>query len=414
VASFLALGVQLFALPSFGQIDGTRRSVSSVLKFGWTEKDPKVKRKYMTVEVGDSTNSVFDPSFMLTAFNGESWFRVNLSTAEHLMGKAGRMVSMLNGKDQVLLTTDKIAHEIKAQGENGFEWDIILYEKPDTNVFTYSIETKGIDFFKQSPLTPEEMAGGHERPDSVVNAYVMYHSAGKNNYIYDDGYAEIYENGGIGTIYRPKAWDSAGNTVWCDHVINLKAGTYSKIVPQEFLDSAVYPITIDPQFGNTTGGSNTAVGSNAWGLAHSDYFVTTSAASTIDSMYIKMKSYESGDFTIDAAAYTIDGDNRPETKTGNSVTVTGNGGTATVYGQQCSIALAGSTTYTLAIGDDTNVGRFYYDNLANRCSRQTVNDDLVSSWTHGIVSDYAVYLYAVYSVDSGGEVSSSRRRRLGR
>jgi len=242
----------------------------------------------------------------------------------------------------------------------------------------------------------------------------MYHSTGKNNYTYDDGYQEIYENGGIGTIYRPKAWDSAGDTVWCDHVIDLKAGTYSKIVPQEFLGSAVYPVTIDPQFGNSTGGSNTAVGSNAWGLAHSDYFLTTFGASTIDSMYIKMKSYESGDFTIDAAAYTIDGDNRPETKTGSSVTVTGNGGTATVYGQECSIALAGSTTYTLAIGDDTNVGRFYYDNQANRCSRQTVNDDLTSSWTHGIVSNYAVYLYAVYSVDNGGEKPSSRRRRLGR
>ena len=85
VAGILALGMLTLTPLSFGQTDGSRKSVSSVLKFGWTEKDPKVKRKYMTVEVGDSTNSVFDPSFTLAAFNDECWFRVNLSTAEHLM-----------------------------------------------------------------------------------------------------------------------------------------------------------------------------------------------------------------------------------------------------------------------------------------------------------------------------------------
>ena len=89
VTSILVLGMLMLALPSLGQTGGPRKSVSSVLKFGWTEKDPKVKRKYMTVEVGDSTKTVFDPSFTLTAFNGECWFRINLSTAKHLMSAAG-------------------------------------------------------------------------------------------------------------------------------------------------------------------------------------------------------------------------------------------------------------------------------------------------------------------------------------
>ena len=53
VTSIMVLGMLMSALPSLGQTGGPRESVSSVLNSGWTEKDPKVKRKYATVEVVD-------------------------------------------------------------------------------------------------------------------------------------------------------------------------------------------------------------------------------------------------------------------------------------------------------------------------------------------------------------------------
>ena len=61
-------------------------------------------------------------------------------------------------------------------------------------------------------------------------------------------------------IYRPWAVDSKGNKVWCSFDPNWDGVSDLNItVPQSFLDSANYPITIDPTFGYTIAGSSSTV-----------------------------------------------------------------------------------------------------------------------------------------------------------
>ena len=61
-------------------------------------------------------------------------------------------------------------------------------------------------------------------------------------------------------IYRPWAVDSKGKKVWCAFDSNWDGVTDLNItVPQNFLDSATYPITIDPTLGYTIAGAASTV-----------------------------------------------------------------------------------------------------------------------------------------------------------
>src|SRR5690606_27948256 len=63
-----------------------------------------------------------------------------------------------------------------ALGEDGgLEIDIVLDEKPDSNVFAFSLQTKELDFFYQPALTPDEIAQGMRQPEHVVGSYAVYH-----------------------------------------------------------------------------------------------------------------------------------------------------------------------------------------------------------------------------------------------
>lgn len=118
------------------------------------------------------------------------------------------------------------------------ELEIILDDRPDSNVFELSIQSKGLDFYYQPELTEREVEEGMIRPPHVVGSYAVYHSTKKNN---------KYKTGKAFHIYRPQAIDNNGAWTWAD--INISNGKMTITVPQNFLDNAIYPVTIDPTFG---------------------------------------------------------------------------------------------------------------------------------------------------------------------
>ena len=122
--------------------------------------------------------------------------------------------------------------------EGGYEFEVILKEKPKTNVVTFTLQTKGLDFFYQPELTKEEVESGAKRPEDVVGSYAIYASEEKINYV---GGKE-YKSGKVGHIYRPKIIDMGGTKVWGDLNIDGGAGLLTVTIPQEFLDKAIYPV----------------------------------------------------------------------------------------------------------------------------------------------------------------------------
>lgn len=141
--------------------------------------------------------------------------------------------------------------------EGAFEFDITLDEKPDSNILEFTLVDKDVEYFYQPALTEKEIEDGASRPENVIGSYAVYAKTTKTNYV---GGKE-YKTGKIGHIYRPKIIDAEGQEIWGE--LNITDGLLIVTIPQEFLDVAVYPVTVDPTFGYTTaGGSSTAFNSS--------------------------------------------------------------------------------------------------------------------------------------------------------
>jgi hypothetical protein len=131
------------------------------------------------------------------------------------------------------------------RNENEFEWEIELESKPDSGVFTFDIEVENLLFYYQDPDTFEAYKDSWNFSDDIPGSYAVYHEAVKHG---------KYKSGKAFHIYRPRAWDSGGDTVWCDLEIDTTSGKLILDVSEEFLNRASYPVIIDPTFGCTSRG----------------------------------------------------------------------------------------------------------------------------------------------------------------
>ena len=133
--------------------------------------------------------------------------------------------------------------------DDGFEFAIHLKTKPVSNIVPLTIETKGLDFYYQGELSKEDALKSY-RPSYVIGSIVAYHKTKQGNQ---------YQSGKAFHIYRPWAVDATGEKVWCEFSPDWNGvGGLDITVPQNFLDNATYPVTIDPTFGYTTVGASAA------------------------------------------------------------------------------------------------------------------------------------------------------------
>ena len=138
---------------------------------------------------------------------------------------------------------------IGEQNVSGFEFEIILRERPASNVVEMAIEAEGLKFYYQPELTQEEIDEGAYRPEEVVGSYAVYHATCGQMHKKED--AEKYQTGKAFHIYRPKVYDANGNWIWGELNIDAEAGILSITVDQQWLNNAVYPVRVDPTFGYT-------------------------------------------------------------------------------------------------------------------------------------------------------------------
>ncbi|GAG19397.1 unnamed protein product, partial [marine sediment metagenome] len=198
---------------------------------------------------------------------------------------------------------------------DGFEYEVVLKEKPTTNVISFPIESENLNFFYQPALDVEmnnencnatDCEGSH-RPIDVVGSYAVYHSSKRDN---------EYMTGKAFHIYRPKIIDNKNNFVWGE--LNIENDLMTITISQEFLDKAVYPVVIDPGFGfagigasysisSTEGGKFTSGGSGDLDSITA-YFVDDGGwSSGIEYQYAIYK--DSDDSKLDVTdSYTTDGD----------------------------------------------------------------------------------------------------------
>lgn len=215
-------------------------------------------------EIGDSKEDDFKPQYKTLHWDNEANFSARLVTKDGAVTEHDGKMAYDDGEKIARFYEKDTGDE-----DGGFEFDVVLNSKPDSNVLTWTIRHKDLDFFYQPALTAEEIKEGTSRPENVEGSYAVYHKTKKNNRV---GGKE-YRTGKAFHIYRPYAEDANGERVWCE--LNITDDLMTVTVPQEWVDKAVYPVVVDPAFGYTSvGGSNTNT-ANFVGNQHASSETTT-------------------------------------------------------------------------------------------------------------------------------------------
>ena len=338
-----------------------------------------------------------------------------------------RLVDNEVGEETVKTEADKIVWEkgnIKIEnydyqeGEGGYKFIWYLKSKPVSNKVEFTIQSKGLDFFYQPELTPEEIAQGAVRPENVVGSYAVYHSTkgGMN-----DAYGKDYKVGKAFHIYRPHLIDANGLDAWGN--LHIENGIYSVEIPQDFLDKAVYPIKSNDTFGYTSiGASDSSTIASATnssrmeGFAHSlgvdgtlnsisTVLVGVSGTRIVDTFVALYRedSAGAGSHNLVASVETLN----------VSYTTTASFTTFTAASESLT-----SDTYILAHlgnGEDLSVGSVVsrYDSTSATGNRYDENTSAAGSyntrknenpWTETAALQRSQSIYATYTV-SGGAVA---------
>lgn len=212
----------------------------------------------INIEIGDSKQPDFKPQIKLMRWDNEVNFSVRLKDTDYDEAK------IFIDEDKIIRDKDNTKMEFYdyPEGESVYKMVWFLKQKPLTNKVEFTIQSKGLDFFYQPPMTEEYLKEGQtadethiydsegnvvaERPENVVGSYAVYHSTkgGLN-----DINGKEYRAGKAFHIYRPHIIDANGAETW--GILKIENGIYSVEIPQEFLDKAVYPIKSNDTFGYT-------------------------------------------------------------------------------------------------------------------------------------------------------------------
>lgn len=131
--------------------------------------------------------------------------------------------------------------------DGGARFELVLKNTPVGNSFTFPLAANNLRCAYQPFLTQEDIDAGRGCPINVEGSYSFYHISKKNN---------RYLTGKHSHLFRPIAEDALGVKAWCSLDIDAAMTRIIITVPQQFLDDATYPITVDPDFGYQVVGAN--------------------------------------------------------------------------------------------------------------------------------------------------------------
>ena len=186
-----------------------------------------------TIKIGGTTEK-FVPNINTSKWNDECWLNINHPDVVNT-----EVEQFIDNKIELSIGNNTHRYYVNQNGR--LEYEIVFRAKPTSNKVELDLDfSDGLSFFHQPALTQEEIDEGGERPDDVINSYAVYWKK-KNN---------KYRTGKFCHIYRPKITDAAEHWEWCD--LEYKDKKLTITISQNFLDSAVYPLTLDPTLGYTS------------------------------------------------------------------------------------------------------------------------------------------------------------------
>jgi hypothetical protein len=402
------LSVVLAVTASESQTVAQRDSTTFKIALDTSAASNRVAGRNLTATVRSRGGPKQTPTLELTAWNGECTFSLDLSTSQHPLTNARVEQRRSLGWTGVSVVSSGITHRVFTAPSGGVEWEIVLASMPGTNTLRFDIETNDLKFFYQDTLTDAEKRDGDCRPDSVVGSWAVYHARAKGDYHRTTG-ASAYGTGKAFHIFRPRAWDSRGDTVWCDLDIDARTGSLTVNVPAGFLNGAKYPVTIDPHFGQDQIGASATNFTNAYNyaLAYADDQYSASAGDRVDSLVMYFV------YSADSAAlavYAVDAEGKPTGSPVGAGSRVGSSASGQWVAAPVNINLTAGVSYTVVeaenMADGTRVAYDSYTNCCSRCSGSAFCDP----WSEMNVRPYRFSAYAVYTNSSAAAPPTGRRR----
>jgi len=332
----------------------------------------------------DKLSADFKPEVKLEKWGDETYVKV---WSEENGDKTATQV----GDKVIWNNTDKSKEYNFYTIEDGFEYEIILKEKPKSNVIELKIETKDLVFYYQPELTQEEIDDGVYAPDNVFGSYAVYHTTKRGHIVGQTNYMA----GKAFHIYRPQIEDANGWKVWGDLLI--ENGILSVTIPQDFLDKAVYPIkhATGLTFGFTSVGGYS---NGTTGITASKYDCPESGTITSITTYAKGST---GGIYLANAVYSDDSgaDTKLAEDSGN-VLLTTSGSWKTT---NLSLAVT-ATTYWLAQWGSASYPTNYFD-LTSGHNPDYNNAETFESWPDPFskTSSYSGRQISIYATYTAGE-----------
>lgn len=295
-------------------------------------------------------------------------------------------------------------------GDAMLKWEAVLYQKPGNQYsWTFPIEYSDNLTFNYQPkeLSQEEIDDGAHRPDSVKGSYSVDHKT-KGGIVVEG--EEIYGIGKAWHAYCPKAWDSADDTVWLDLDIDTLANELTIGGTRKWFREAVYPVTIDPDFGySSIPGTEGDFPSNALGLNHDDYTYTASSGDIIITYHYYGKK-TGAPASIGMAAYTVDANDTLRSRLQAEVTISLGNSADWHVSSTVSHSMSAGSEYAVATGSASGNVQLYYDLVGGALRSRATHADLPATWT---TDDHNVFRYGQYvTYTAGGAPAAANRRQI--
>ncbi len=335
------------------------------------------------------------PKVTLEQWNGQELLGIKVSN----VSTNSNPVGITSEVDNSIGSGQTVKMQPTSDG-TGFNVDIQLAFKPTSNVFSYQFSGyQDMDFYYQPPLNIEMSSstctetdcGGMHRPENIVGSYAVYSKTHANHILGQTN----YETGKLFNIYRPQVTDANGNKIWA--ILNYSNGNLTITVPQQFLDSAKYPILIDPTFGYT---STPGTQQNPYTIANQKAIYTYTASSGDTATQLNVWDGTDGASTsTQIGIYDFSG-GHPVNRTGFCSASVPSGTEKELVSCSASISLVAGTVYTMATG--ANGGDFIWLDSGAAGDAAPQGSDctrcaMPNPWTFGDIQAWIVGMYATYT-----------------
>lgn len=351
-----------------------------------TKENPKDK---IEVEIGDSKQTDFKPQVKIKRFDNEC--NVSMRLIDNQEG------TVSTEKDKIIWETkDKLAEFYELEPsiehpEGGYEFEVTLNKKPETNKVEFTLVDKDVEYYYQPPLTKQDKESHTKRPENVIGSYAIYVKTPRANF--KNG--KEYKVGKIGHIYRPLIKDSSGNEVWGE--LNIEKDILKVSIPETFLNKANYPIKVDPTFGFDSKGSSL----NYWTPYITQTKFTTSEAGKATSMTMYLHDEDSkGPSNVVMGIYNSSKAKQVQTSEDSIAKLYNNWKTISLTS---AYDLADATEYWLCWQTSTGIYK-YFDVVSNLTNLQYIayNATMPATLVNSSTQSEKVSIYVTYELEVEG------------